>query len=103
MPDPATPPPGALAQLREGIHADSVTLTGDLVRELLAEHDRVCDALVIARSAVRARERRGVTEPRQIAALYGDPRGCYANLPGVELWDEARDARKYAGPWPVVA
>lgn len=38
-----------------------------------------------------------------IAALYVDPRGCYANLPGVDLWDEARDARRYAGPWPVVA
>lgn len=38
-----------------------------------------------------------------IAALYVDPRGCYASLPGVDPWDEARDARRYAGPWPVVA
>lgn len=38
-----------------------------------------------------------------VAALYVDPNGVYANLPGVEVWDEARDARKYAGPWPVVA
>lgn len=38
-----------------------------------------------------------------IAALYVDPRGCYANLPGVDPWDEARDARLYAGPYPVVA
>lgn len=38
-----------------------------------------------------------------IAALFVDPRGCYANLPGVELWDEARDARLYQGPHPVVA
>lgn len=38
-----------------------------------------------------------------IAALYVQPDGCYANLPGVDPWDEARDARKYAGPWPVVA
>ncbi len=38
-----------------------------------------------------------------IAALYVDPRGAYAGLPDVDLWDEARDARKYAGPWPVVA
>lgn len=38
-----------------------------------------------------------------IAAIFVDARGCYANLPGVDLWDEARDARKYAGPWPVVA
>lgn len=42
-------------------------------------------------------------ELRTIAALYVDPRGCYADVPGVELWDEARDARLYAGPWPVVA
>jgi hypothetical protein len=38
-----------------------------------------------------------------IAALYVDPDGCYAGLPDVELWDEARDARRYAGPHPVVA
>ena len=38
-----------------------------------------------------------------IAALYIDPRGCYAGLEGVELWDEKRDARLYPGPWPVVA
>lgn len=44
-----------------------------------------------------------MTGPAQIAALYVDPRGCYANLPGVDVWDEARDARLYAGPWPVVA
>ncbi len=38
-----------------------------------------------------------------VAALYVDPNGVYANLPGVEVWDEVRDARLYAGPWPVVA
>lgn len=38
-----------------------------------------------------------------IAALFVDPAGVYAGLPGVELWGEARDARTYAGPWPVVA
>jgi hypothetical protein len=38
-----------------------------------------------------------------VAALYVDPDGVYANLPGVEVWDEVRDARRYAGPWPVVA
>lgn len=41
--------------------------------------------------------------PNTIAALYVDPRGCYANLPDVDPWDEARDARLYAGPHPVVA
>jgi len=38
-----------------------------------------------------------------IAALYVDPRGCYADLPGVDPWGEERDARLYAGPHPVVA
>lgn len=38
-----------------------------------------------------------------VAALYVDPAGVYAGLPDVEVWDEARDARTYAGPWPVVA
>jgi len=38
-----------------------------------------------------------------IAALYVQPNGCYANLPDVDPWPEARDARTYAGPWPVVA
>lgn len=42
-------------------------------------------------------------ELRTVAALYVDPKGVYANLPGVEVWDEARDARLYDGPWPVVA
>lgn len=38
-----------------------------------------------------------------IAALYVEPDGAYFNLAGVDPWDEARDARKYAGPYPVVA
>ena len=38
-----------------------------------------------------------------VAALYIERNGVYANLPDVELWDEERDARRYAGPWPVVA
>lgn len=38
-----------------------------------------------------------------IAALFVDPRGIYAGLPDVDLWDEARDARLYAGPYAVVA
>lgn len=38
------------------------------------------------------------------AALYVDHRGVYATLPGVEPWGlPERDARDYAGPWPVVA
>lgn len=38
-----------------------------------------------------------------IAALYVQTGGAYFNLPGVEPWDEKRDARRYAGPHPVVA
>lgn len=38
-----------------------------------------------------------------IAALYVDPQGPYVGLPDVELWDEARDARLYQGPYAVVA
>lgn len=38
-----------------------------------------------------------------IAALYVQPDGVYADLDGVDVWDEARDARCYAGPHPVVA
>lgn len=39
-----------------------------------------------------------------VAALYIDPRGPYPKLLGPEMcWDEQRDARTYAGPWPVVA
>ncbi len=38
-----------------------------------------------------------------IAALYVENGGCYYGIDGVDPWDEARDARTYAGPWPVVA
>lgn len=38
-----------------------------------------------------------------VAALYVERGGVYWGLEGVDPWDEERDARKYAGPWPVVA
>lgn len=38
-----------------------------------------------------------------VAALFVAKDGCYFGLPGVDAWDEARDARRYDGPWPVVA
>jgi hypothetical protein len=38
-----------------------------------------------------------------VAALYIDPRGPYPTMAGVDAWDATRDARKYDGPWPVVA
>ena len=33
-----------------------------------------------------------------IAALYVETDGCYFGIPGVDPWDQARDARKYTGP-----
>src|SRR5690349_3019203 len=39
----------------------------------------------------------------EVAALFVNPRGDYPRTPGVWAWDEKADARKYAGPWPVVA
>jgi hypothetical protein len=38
-----------------------------------------------------------------IAALFVETDGCYYGLPGVDPWDIERDARRYQGPWPVVA
>lgn len=38
-----------------------------------------------------------------VAALYVAKGGCYFSLPGVDPWDEARDARLYPGPHRVVA
>lgn len=34
-----------------------------------------------------------------IAALFVQKGGVYWDLPGVDPWDEERDARLYAGPW----
>lgn len=38
-----------------------------------------------------------------IAALFVDRRGPYWNRPDIDAWDELRDARKYTGPYPVIA
>lgn len=38
----------------------------------------------------------------KVAALYVMKGGVYYGLPNVEPWGEAEDARKYAGPWPVI-
>ncbi len=40
---------------------------------------------------------------QKVAALYVDPNGVYSGRDDVDVWDEERDARLYAGPYPVVA
>lgn len=39
----------------------------------------------------------------KVAALFVERGGVYWDLPDVDAWDKERDARLYAGPWPVVA
>lgn len=39
----------------------------------------------------------------RLAALYVQENGAYWNLQNVDAWPEQRDARRYAGPLPVVA
>lgn len=39
----------------------------------------------------------------KVAALFVEVDGAYYGLPDVDPWDEARDARMYQGPYPVVA
>lgn len=41
-------------------------------------------------------------EIKLIAALFVQPDGCYIE-PGIDPWPESRDARKYQGPFPVIA
>lgn len=38
-----------------------------------------------------------------IAALYVEKGGCYYGMPNVDPWDISRDARLYAGPYPIIA
>lgn len=40
---------------------------------------------------------------QDVAALFVQKGGAYYGLPGVDPWDEERDARQYPGPHPVVA
>jgi len=43
------------------------------------------------------------TAAGKVAALFVETGGCYFDVPGVDPWDINRDARSYAGPYPVVA
>jgi len=38
-----------------------------------------------------------------ISALFVETDGSYYDLPGIDPWDQTRDARKYGGPNPVIA
>lgn len=38
-----------------------------------------------------------------IAALFVQTNGCYFGLPGVDPWDQERDALRYEGDGPVIA
>jgi hypothetical protein len=39
----------------------------------------------------------------RVAALFVQAEGIYSKMPEVDPWPEARDARTYSGPLPVVA
>ena len=43
------------------------------------------------------------TEKVQVAALFVETGGIYFSLPGVDPWDEKRDARLYDGTAPIAA
>lgn len=47
-------------------------------------------------------EQAGIVPPT-VAALFVQRGGIYWDRPGVDAWDEERDARLYDGPHPVVA
>jgi hypothetical protein len=44
-----------------------------------------------------------MTSKSPIAALYVQSKGIYSDVPGVDPYDEKRDARTYQGPHPVIA
>jgi hypothetical protein len=65
---------------------------------------RALVAPLAGQGALHAVARRcDVADESEIAALYIEPDGVYANQPGIDAWCEMRDARCYAGPYPVVA
>ena len=40
---------------------------------------------------------------KKVAALFVQKKGCYSNLQNIDPYDLTRDARKYNGPFPVIA
>ena len=42
-------------------------------------------------------------QKKPVAALFVRPDSVYKQMPGIDAWDELRDARRYKGPHPVVA
>ena len=63
---------------------------------------RLCGDGSATAMAMRGAER--AMSVQTVAALYVQPGGVYYGIEGVEPWGlPERDAREYAGPWPVVA
>lgn len=65
------------------------------------QSDPVTRVTILSACTSPSPERAGVLS--SVAALYVETGGCYFGVPGVDPWDEPRDARKYSGPHPVVA
>ena len=56
-----------------------------------------------SRPAVAGPVQRPVSGPPSVAVLFAREDSHYKTLPGVDVYDMARDARTYDGPHPVVA
>jgi hypothetical protein len=61
--------------------------------------DRACGPSDLSRCASQPE----ALVPLRVAALYVETNGCYFGLPGVDPWDEQRDARLYDGPYPIIS
>ena len=55
------------------------------------------------RTPAQFRSTHDTTVDVRCAALFVQPDGCYVGRPDIDAWPEQRDARRYAGPLPVVA